>query len=153
MAEVGKQKQKKGDEKEKEKGKEMKVHAGKYANNETACEGGGDLQEDFREMVKRLAQERVAARGGGQSVRGSAGERGETSGQRREVQGARNEDSAVPLAREERYKESEWAIVRLKRGDESECVGVKAGGGGRCSVTNFGRTRDKHDSGVLVLFK
>jgi uncharacterized protein with ACT and thioredoxin-like domain len=105
------------------------------------------------EMVKRLAQERVVARGGGQGVRGSAGERGETSGQRREVQGGRNEDSAVPLAGEERYKESEWTIARLKGEAESGCVGVKAGGGGRCSVTSFERTRDKDESGVLVLFK
>jgi uncharacterized protein with ACT and thioredoxin-like domain len=145
MAEAGKQKQKEGDEKEKAKGEEMEVDAGKYANNETACEGEGGLQEDFREMVKRLAQERVAARGGGQGVRGSAGERGETSGQRREVQGGRNEDSAVSLAGEERYEESDWAIARLKRGDESGCVGVKTRGGGRCSVTSFERTRDKCD--------
>jgi hypothetical protein len=153
MAEAGKQKQKEGDEKEKRKEEEMEVDASEYANNETACEGGGALQEDFREMVKRLAQERVAARGGGQGVRGSAGEGGETSGQRREVQGERNKDNAVSLAGEERYEESEWTIARLKRGDESGCVGVKAGGGGRCSVTSFERTRDKDDSGVLVLFK
>jgi hypothetical protein len=49
--------------------------------------------------------------------------------------------------------ESGWAIARLKRGDESGCVGVKAGGGGRCGVTSFERTRDKDASGVLVLFK
>jgi uncharacterized protein with ACT and thioredoxin-like domain len=153
MAEAGKQRHVEGEEKEKGKAEEMEVDGGEYANKETACVGGGGLQEDFREMVKRLAQERVAARGGGQGVRESAGERGETSGQRREVQGNRNEDSAVPLAGEERYEESEWAIARPKRGDESGCVGVKAGGGGRCSVTSFERTRDKDESGVLVLFK
>jgi hypothetical protein len=59
MAEAGKQKQKEGEEKEKGKGKEMEVDVGEYANNETACEGGGGLQDDFREMVKRLAQERL----------------------------------------------------------------------------------------------
>jgi hypothetical protein len=153
MAEAGKQKHVEGEEKEKGKVEEMEVEAGECANKETACAGGVGLQEDFREMVKRLAQERVAARAGGEGVRGSAGERGETSGQRREVQGGRNEDSAVRLTGEERYEESEWAIARLKRGDESGCVGVKAGGGGKCSVTSFERTRDKDESGVLVLFK
>jgi hypothetical protein len=153
MAEARKQKQKEGDEKEKGKGEEMEVDAGVYANNETACEGGEGLQEDFWEMVKRLAQERVVARGEGQGVRGSADDRGETSGQRREVQGGRNKDSAVPLAGEERYEESEWAIAGLKRGDESGCVEVKAGGGGRCNVTSFERTRDNDESEVLVLFK
>jgi uncharacterized protein with ACT and thioredoxin-like domain len=105
-------------------------------------------------MVRRLAHERLAARGRGQGWGGSVGGIGESSGQRREVQGERIEEvGVVPLPGEKRYKESGWAIARLKRGDESGCVGVKAGSGGRCGVTIFKRTRDKDASGVLVLFK
>jgi uncharacterized protein with ACT and thioredoxin-like domain len=105
-------------------------------------------------MVRRLTQERLAARGGGQGLEGSVGGTGESSGQRREVQGERFEEIGVgPLPGEERYEERRWAIARLKREDESGCVGVKAGGGGRCGVTSFERTRDKDARGVLVLFK
>jgi uncharacterized protein with ACT and thioredoxin-like domain len=105
-------------------------------------------------MVRRLAQERLAARAGGQGLGGSVGGTGESSGQRREVQGERIEEvGVVPLPGEERYEESGWAIARLKIEDESGCVGVKARGGGRCGVTSFERTRDKDASGVLVLFK
>jgi uncharacterized protein with ACT and thioredoxin-like domain len=85
---------------------------------------------------------------------GSFGGTGESSGQRREVNGERIEEvGMVPLPREERCEESGWAIARLKRGDKTGCVGVKAGGGRRCGVTSFERTRDKDASGVLVLFK
>jgi uncharacterized protein with ACT and thioredoxin-like domain len=139
MAEAGKQKSvETGRERRTERVDDMEVEGGEYASKGTACEGGLGNEEDFREMVRRLAHEKVAARGGGQGVRGSVGGTGESSGQRREVQGERNEEvGAVPLPGEERYDDSGWAIARLKRGDESGCVGVKAGGGERCSVTTF----------------
>jgi uncharacterized protein with ACT and thioredoxin-like domain len=132
----------------------MEVEAGEYIGSGRAFEGELEKEEDFREMVRRLAQERLAARGGGQGLGGSVGGTGESSGQRREVQGERIEEvGVVPLPGEERYEESGWAIAHLKRGDESGCVGVNAGDGGRCGVTSFERTKDKDASGVLVLFK
>jgi hypothetical protein len=116
MVEAGKQKSvETGGERRTERVDDMEVEGGEYASKGTACEGGLGNEEDFREMVRRLAQERVAARGGGQGVRGSVGGTGESSGQRREVQGERNEEvGAVPLPGEERYDESGWAIVEDK---------------------------------------
>jgi hypothetical protein len=155
MAEAGNKKSvETGGERRKERVEDMEVEAGEYIGSGRAFEGGLEKEEDFREMVRRLAQERLAARGGGQGLGGSVGGTGESSGQRREVQGERSEEvGVVPLPGEERYEESGWTIARLKRGDESGCVGVKAGGGGRCGVITFERTRDKDASGVLVLFK
>jgi uncharacterized protein with ACT and thioredoxin-like domain len=155
MAKAGKKKSvESGVERKKERLEDMEVEAGEYIGSGRAFEGGLEKEEDFREMVRRLAQERLAARGGGQGMGGSVGGTGESSGQRREVQGERSEEvGVVPLPGEERYKESGWAIARLKRGDESGCVGVKVGGGERCDVTSFKRTRDKDASGVLVFFK
>jgi uncharacterized protein with ACT and thioredoxin-like domain len=133
---------------------DREVEAGEDIGSGRAFEGGLEKEEDFREMVRRPTQERLVARGGGQGLGGSVGGTGKSSGQRREVQGERIEEvGVVPLPGEERYEESGWAVARLKRGDEFGCVGVKAGGGGRCGVTNFKRTRDKDASGVLVLFK
>jgi hypothetical protein len=111
-------------------------------------------------MIRRMAQKRIAARGGGGSGAGNAGGSGggPGSGQRNERGGGRDgkreeERSAVPMGGKQRYEERDWAIARLKRGDKSGCVGVRPGGGGRCSVTSFKRTRDRDASGVLVLFK
>jgi hypothetical protein len=155
MVKAGKKKSvETGGEKRKERVEDMEVEAGGYIGSGRAFEGGLEKEEDFREMVRRLAQERLAARGGGQGLGRSVGRTGESSGQRREVQGERSEEvRVVPLPGEERYEESGWAIARLQRGDESGCVGVKAEGRGRCGVTSFERTRDKDASGVLVLFK
>jgi hypothetical protein len=122
--------------------------------------GRGKEAEEYTYMIRRMAQERIAARGGGGSGAGNAGgsEGGSGNGQRDErgggSDGRREEErSAVPLQGEERYEERGWAIAKLKRGDESGCVGVRSGGKGRCSVTSFERTRDRDASGVLVLFK
>ena len=72
MAEAGKRGHVEGrGEGEKDAAEEMEVDEGEGANRET--EVGWRRQEDFREMVKRMAQERVAARGGG-GVRGRGGE-------------------------------------------------------------------------------
>jgi uncharacterized protein with ACT and thioredoxin-like domain len=95
---------------------DMEVEAGEYIGSGRAFEEGLEKEEDFRAMVRRLAQERLAARGGGQGLGGSVGGTGESSGQRREMQGERIEEvGVVPLPGEERYEESGWAIARLKR--------------------------------------
>jgi hypothetical protein len=144
-----------------EKGDEMGVDRTEGEESEKESAGRRRYQgKEFRDDIRRMAEERIAARGGGGGGQGRANRAGgdSASGQRGgrecENESRKNEESdAVPLQGEERYEESDWAIARLKRGDESGCVGVKPGGGGRCSVTSFERTRDRDSSGVLVLFK
>jgi hypothetical protein len=66
MAEAGNQKSVEiGGERRTERVDDMEVEGGKYASKGTACEGGLGKEEDFREMVRRLAQERVCCKGRG----------------------------------------------------------------------------------------
>jgi hypothetical protein len=57
-----------------------------------------------------------------------------------------------PLDGEERYKETPWAIARLRKSDGAQCVGIVKSLV-KCEVSSFSDTRDAKSPGVLVSYR
>lgn len=131
------------------------VGGGNEEENGKRNEDERDEDDEEEVLIKRRAEERMREKRGVREEKDSNEEEEESGEERMEEEGGergRREEEAECLKGEEKYEEGEWGVCRLKKGDESGCVGVKSGGG-KCDTASFDKTRYHAALGVLVLMK